>query len=497
LSGAAKMPRRVVVLGGGISGLAAAYTITRAREAGAPIVESLIEAGDRLGGVIRTERCEGFLIEAGPDSFLTEKPEAAALCRELGLGDLLIGSKEEYRRTYILHRGRLVELPEGLQLFAPTRLWPVLASPLIPPRSKLAALIEWFKSPPSKAAAEDESVADFVRRHFGDGVLENVADPLLAGVYGGDSGRLSAQAVLPRLWELEQKHGSLIRALRKSRALARQAKQDSKDNQAEASKTLAPLFTALNDGLGRMVDGLKSRLARARIFFRERALEIECCPAGAQGRANPDTHAYKVRNERGAVHEADAIVLALPAYESARLVSRLDADLAESLKAIPYTSALTVALAYEAVACEHLPLGSGFLVPKKEDRRLLACTFVHRKFPHRVPPAKALLRCFLGGSRDPGALELGDDEIVSILQRELKDILKLSAEPLFCRISRWPHSMPQYVVGHGERLEKIRAQLGSHPGLFLAGNAYSGIGMSDCIRSGRAAAERALSYVLG
>src|SRR2546425_13058039 len=219
-----------------------------------------------------------------------------SLCRELGLGDLLIGSKEEYRRTYILHRGRLVKLPEGLQLFAPTRLWPVLASPLIPPRSKLAVLTEWFKSPP--AAAVDESVADFVRRHFGDGVLENIADPLLAGVYGGDSGRLSAQAVLPRLWELEQKHGSLIRALRQSRALARQAKQDGKDNQAQASKTLPPLFTTLNDGLGQMVDALKSRLARARIFFRERALEIECCPAGARGLANPDTHAYNVRNER-------------------------------------------------------------------------------------------------------------------------------------------------------------------------------------------------------
>ena len=226
--------KRVAVLGGGIAGLAAAYTLARARQAGAPVEELLIEGRGRLGGVIRTERFEGFVIEAGPDSFLAEKPEAAALARELGLGDSLIGSNDRQRRTYILHRGRLVPLPDGLMFLVPTRLWPMVTTPLLPLSSKLAMAAELFASPPSGNLNQgsDESVASFVRRHFGDAMLENIADPLLAGVYGGDSGALSVRSVLPRFWEMERKYGSLTRATLRAMRQRRKARASTNDTGA-------------------------------------------------------------------------------------------------------------------------------------------------------------------------------------------------------------------------------------------------------------------------
>ncbi len=508
--------RRIAILGGGISGLAAAYTLAQARRAGAPIDEFLIEASGRLGGVIRTEQVEGFVVEAGPDSFLAEKPEAAALCRELGLGDSLLGSNDRQRRTYILHRSRLVPLPEGLYLFTPTRLWPIARTPLLPLRSKLAILAEWFAARPAGGPAQaskfrpplhgrlnesgktdDESVASFVRRHFGSGMVENIADPLLAGIFGGDSARLSVRSVLPRFYEIERKYGSLIRGVRGGNPPGRPGREPNTATGLSIQGGFArggkpdptappPLFMTLKDGLEQMISELRKRLERTRLFLGQRVIGIE--PAtSSPGRR------YKIRCEDNVLNGADTIVLALPAFECGRLLARLDPTLGESLRAIPYTSALTVALGYDASSCENLPSGFGFLVPQKERRRFLACTFVHNKFSHRAPPGKILLRCFLGGSRDPKVLELEDDEVVSLVRRELERILNLSAKPLFHRIYRWPSSMPQYAVGHVELLRTIQTQLENHPGLYLAGNAYSGIGISDCIRTGKAAADRTLS----
>lgn len=492
------------MLGGGIAGLAAAHTLARARQSGAPIEEFVIEASDRLGGVVRSEQVQGFLVEGGPDSFLTEKPEAAALCRELGLGNSLLGSNDALRRTYILHRGRLVPLPEGFQLFIPARLWPIITTPLLTPRGKLAAAMERFRGRPpsdrgrpSENMGTDESVADFVRRHFGSEVLENIADPLLAGVFGGDSKALSARSALPRLWEMERTYGSLIRGMLETRKQrrAREARTGAsvptlgRDSPPPAAP---PLFMTLKGGLAQIVEELKKRLANSRVSLGQRAIAIERVSLGV-GKG------YRIRCDVGAsgsvAHKADAIILALPAYECGRLLSTLDSALAESLQAIPYASALTLALAYDAEVFQQLPMGFGFLVPQKEKRRLLACTFVHNKFAHRAPPGKALLRCFLGGSRDPEAMNLADHEIISMVRCELQEILALSQKPLFSRIYRWPSSMPQYAVGHQELVGRIDAQLKSHPGLFLAGNAYSGVGMSDSIRTARTAAEQALSLL--
>lgn len=477
--------RRIAVLGGGISGLTAAYVLARARQAGAPIEEFLIEASPRLGGVIQTERVEGFVIEAGPDSFLTEKPEAAALCRELGLGESLLGSNDSRRLTYMLHGGRLVPFPEGLALMVPTRAWPILKSPLLPLRSKLAMAAEWMMSPRARKRREDESVADLVLRHFGKAMVENIADPLLAAVYGGDAATLSARSVLPRFWKMEQEHGSLIRGVLRSQ---RERQQQAIRNSAAGCAIAAPIFTTLKDGLGQMIETLKKHLDGARLFTGRRIEAIET------EQLNFETH-YQIRCGGGVLHQADAIIFALPTFECARLLEPCDPALAEFLRSIKYTSAITVAFGYEAQAAGKIPPGFGFLVPRQENRRLLACTFVHGKFSHRVPAGHALLRCFLGGVRDPEVLKLSDEAVVALVRKELAAILKVDAEPLLARVHRWPSAMPQYLVGHDDVVGHIQTRLQQHPQFALAGNAYSGIGISDCLRTARAAAQQVLERV--
>ena len=490
--------KRVAVLGGGIAGLAAAYTLARARESGAPVEELLIEGRDRLGGVIRTERLEGFVIEAGPDSFLAEKPEAAALARELGLGDSLIGSNDSQRRTYILHHGRLIPLPDGLMFLVPTRLWPMVTTSLLPFSSKLAMAAELFARRPSGNGDADESVASFVRRHFGEAMLENVADPLLAGVYGGDSGALSVRSVLPRFFEMERQHGSLtratLRAMRQRRkAKAKSTSQLDSGGADAAPRNPLPLFMTLRDGLEQLTGKLVERLDMARVHLGRRVAGIELAPGGPGGAADRCSRRYEIFCEGGQAFDADAIILAMPTHECSRLLSPFHPTLGGLLGEIPYSSSMTVSLGYAEGAREHLPPGFGYLVPRKEGRRMLACTFVHRKFSHRAPEGRALLRCFLGGSRDPEALNLPDEEVVTLVRQELKEILNFSFDPLFCRIHRWPASMAQYPVGHAERLTRIQSRLADVPGIYLAGNAYSGIGISDCIRTGRAAAQRAIA----
>jgi oxygen-dependent protoporphyrinogen oxidase len=492
----------VAVLGGGIAGLAAAYTLARAREGGAPVDELLIEGKDRLGGVIRTEHIEGFVVEAGPDSFLAEKPEAAALARELGLGDYLIGSNDSQRRTYILHQGRLVSLPDGLMFLVPTRLWPMVTTSLLPFSSKLAMAAELFAKRPAGNSdrGADESVASFVRRHFGEAMLENVADPLLAGVYGGDSRALSVRSVLPRFFEMERQYGSLTRATlramrqrRKDRAKSSGTSPLDSGGTGAAPRNALPLFMTLRDGLQQLTGKLVERLDMARVHLGQRIAGIEAAPGGPGGAEDRCSRRYEIFCEGGLAFDADAIILAMPTHECSRLLSPLHSTLGELLGEIPYSSSMTVSLGYAEGAREHLPPGFGYLVPRKEGRRMLACTFVHRKFNHRTPEGKALLRCFLGGSGDPDALSLPDEEVVSLVRQELKEILNFSFDPLFCRIHRWPASMAQYPVGHAQRLRKIQSRLEDLPGVYLAGNAYSGIGISDCIRTGRAAAQRAIA----
>jgi protoporphyrinogen/coproporphyrinogen III oxidase len=471
--------REIVVVGGGMAGLTAAYCLGQARRQGAPVDECLIEASDRLGGVVQTDHAEGCVIEAGPDSFLAEKPEAAALARELGLGDSLLGSNDAGRRTYILHRGRLQPLPDGLLLVVPSRLWPVLTTPLIPFHSKLAIAREWLTGrPPGGPAPEgDESVAGFIDRHFGHGMLDSITEPLLAGVYGGDPARLSVRSVLARFRDLETKYGSLTRA-----GLALRKKMNAAGRM--------PIFMSLRDGLGSLVEALAERIGSDRVELRRRVVQVEVPGSSLDGRR------YRVMFDDGSSRQADAVILALPAWAAANLLGGLDAWLSESLRKIPYNSAITVALAYDGRVRRQLPQGFGFLVPRAGGRRLLACTFVHAKFDHRAPSNRALLRCFLGGSRDAAILEASDEEILQVVRDELEGILGIRDRPLVSRIFRWRSAMAQYEVGHTERLRAVAARLDEHPGLYLAGNAYAGIGISDVIRTGEAAAREAVAHLV-
>jgi oxygen-dependent protoporphyrinogen oxidase len=460
-------PQRIAVIGGGISGLVAAYELARARRAGAAVEEYLLEAGPRLGGALRSERVSGCLVEAGADSFLTEKREAAESCRELGLTDELMGSNDADRRTWILHRGRLEPLPDGLEFFVPARPTSVLSTRLLSAGDKLALVAELFQRP---KRLPEESVAALVRRHFGAGLLDTIVEPLLAAVYGGDPQELSARATLPRLVQMEETTGSLIRALRR--------------NRRPAAAERPPLFTTLRNGLDSLAAAAASQLEPARVRCRQR---VEAVSPRAGG-------GFELRGAGETLLSVDAVVLAIAAHEAARLLAPLDPSLAQHLGGIPYSSSLIVAVGYDAPLT--VPPGFGFLVPEKEGLRLRACTFVGQKFPQRVPPGRALFRCFYGGVRDEAALELTDEEAAALVQTDLRRVLRLEVEPLFVRVYRWPRAIAQYTLGHLDRVAAIRSRVQALRGLFLCGNYFDGIGIADCVRSGRAAATDCLENLV-
>ncbi|MGH9805361.1 MAG: protoporphyrinogen oxidase [Candidatus Acidiferrales bacterium] len=473
-------PKRIAIIGGGISGLAAAYTLAEARRAGRPVEEYLFEAGPRLGGALMTERVEGFIVEAGADSFLTEKREALDFCNKLGLTPQLVGSEDQQRKTWILHRGRLHALPEGFEFFIPAQALSVLSTPLLTLRDKLALPFELVQRPRNPGA--DESVANFVNRHFGRSLVDNIVEPLLAAVYGGDPYRLSARAVLPRLVEMEQNYGSLIRGMRAAASARKKLAPPEKSGGAPRP----PIFTTLRDGVETLAAAVRLHLEPSRVFPSRRVIGLDRAGGASE---------IRLRLEGHPDFAADAVIAAAPAREAAGLVRELDPNLGDALREIPYSSSLIVALAYRAEQAPRLPPGFGFLVPRKEGRRLRACTFVGQKFHQRVPPGHALFRCFLGGTGDESALELSDAEVRALVRRELENILGVSGEPLFSRIYRWPRALPQYAVGFPDLQRAIAARLAGQPGLFLCGNAYEGVGVPDCIRSGRLAAENCLRFL--
>lgn len=473
--------KRVAIIGGGIAGLSAAYYLEKARRGGAAIAWTLFEKSDRLGGVIQTERGAGYVLEAGPDSFLTIKPDGARLCRELGIGDQLIASNDAERKTYILVRGRLVPLPDGLMFMVPTRALPMVTTSLFSWRTKLRMLGELFSTRPGQGqrgdAVEDESVADFVRRHFGQQMVERVAEPLLAGVYGGRAEHLSVRAVLPRFVEMEGEHGSLVRATLYNLKRARAQAETRAHAGSSTGENSPPLFTSLKDGLQQIVDAAVATLPAHALRLRQTGLSLR--------RPGSQWHI-----DGAGAEEFDAVILAVPAPAAASLLAPLQPKLAGLLQRIQYTSSAAVLLAYDRA---ELPPGHGFLVPASEDRKLLACTFVHKKFPYRAPQGCALLRCFLSSSRVPELLTYSDADLEEIVRRELKDILGLSAEPRFARVFRWACALPQYETGHLQRVAEMESLLGELPGIVIIGNSFYGIGVPDCIRSGRLAAEKITS----
>jgi oxygen-dependent protoporphyrinogen oxidase len=456
--------KRIAIIGGGISGLSAAFELEQRRRAGQPLEYVVFESSARFGGVIATERVDDCVVEAGPDSFLSEKPWAAELCRQLGLDGQLIASNDSLRKTYMVSNHRLVPLPDGLMFMVPTEMMATLTSPLFSLGTKARIAQEWLR-PPRRAEA-DESVASLVSRHYGSEMVERLADPLVAGVYGGEASQLSARAVLPRLVEMESTQGSLGRAMMARRRAGRRDKS-----------VAQPVFSSLKDGMQQLVDALVEKLPASSLRANT-AVRSVLPPGGQKWRVCPES----------STEQFDAVIFAASAPAVASLLKGNTADLRKELQAISYSSSVTVALGYGKQVRSSLPPGFGFLVPRSENQRMLAATFVHNKFPHRAPEDRALIRCFLGGVRDQAVLQLGDEEILGIVRAELRQILGLTAEPRFTRVYKWRSAMAQYQVGHLGRLDRIERLSQQLPGLALAGNAYRGIGVPDCILSGKEAA---------
>lgn len=444
------MSQHVVIVGGGISGLSAAYDLARAG-----IRHTLFEKMPRMGGVIETRTQDGCVLECGPDSFLAAKPEMAALIKELGLEGELIGSNDFQRTTYILKRGRLVPLPEGVMMIVPSKIMPMVRSNLLGWGTKVRMAWELTRRP---CSFPDRSVAEFVVDHFGQETLDYLAEPLLSGVYGGDPRQLSANSVLPRFVEMETTMGSLGKAVMSAKGAA--------------SSHGGSLFKTLASGLGTVIETLAT-------YANVKHAEVEII----ERRGN----AFAVR-AGGDWVDASNVIVATPAPAAASLTGGIDAEVARLLGTIPYSSSALVSMIFDEARFDGVRAGFGFLVPKLERDRLAACTFVGTKFPHRAPEDRILLRCFFGGIGDEAILSESDDSMVTIAREELRRILGLTAAPLLTMVSRWPKSMAQYTVGHGARIAELKTRAAAVPGLHLAGNAYDGIGLPDCVRTGRQAA---------
>lgn len=480
----------VVVAGAGVAGLACAHRLlSLARERGQPLRLTLLEASSRPGGVIVTERTDGFLIEGGPDCFVSDKPWALDLCRRLGLADEIVGTDERYRRSFVYGRGRLLPIPEGYQLLAPGRLVPFATTPILSLRGKLRAACDLLL--PRGPRVADESLASFVRRRFGAETLERLAQPLLAGIYNADPERLSLRATMPRFLELEEKHRSVILGLLRERG------RSPASARTGVSGARYSLFVTLRSGLQTLTDRLAASLPSGSLRLGDAVRRLEP-PAGAADRTTPagsphPTRAvpgWRVATERGETLEADAVVLALPACAVAPLLRPVDRRLADLLAAVPYGGAATVSLAYRREDVPHPLGGFGFVVPRSEKRRLVACSFASMKFPDRAPRDKVLLRAFLDGAM---AEEAEPERLERVVRDELGGIMGITAAPLLARTYVYHRAMAQYEVGHLERVREVEERLARHAGLALAGNGLRGVGLPDRVRSGEVAAEEVLA----
>lgn len=450
--------RRLAILGGGISGLAAALQAIEAREErGVDVEVTLYERGTRTGGCVQTLHDDGYLMELGPDSLLADKPAARTLLRKLQIDDQLIPMRPEYRGAHIVHNGRLRPIPSEFRLFTPTSLPALLRSGIFSPAGIARAAMEPFI--PARKDNSDESLASFVTRRFGREILDRLAQPLVGGIYSGDPQRLSMQATLPQFLEMERKHGSLIRAM---------AVRSGANN-------AAPQLMGLRGGLQTIVDAM---LARIGAVLRTTS-DVRDLARSATG--------WNITFADGSTAQADAVICALPAYAAASALRGADAQLAQSLERIRYNSIVTVNLAYDAAELPALPPTPGFVVPAIERRRITAATISTQKYPDRSPSDGVLIRAFIGGALAPELVELSDEQLAQIAREELGDLLGIDAQPRFAVIRRWLRLLPEYGVGHEDLVARIEERAASFGGLALAGSAYHGVGIPDCVATGEAA----------
>lgn len=455
----------MAVVGGGITGLTAAYVL-----AGAGVPFTLYEAQPRFGGVIRTERAGGFLLEGGPDAMLAQKPEALALCRELGLGDSLVPTSTP-RTVYVLRRGRLHPLPEGV-LGIPSRVGPFVRTRLFSWRGKLRMGLDLVAP---RGPGGDESIASFLRRRLGQEAVDVLGQPLMAGIHSGDPERLSMKATFPRLADLESRHRSLLRGFRAAARAARASHP--------AAGPADSAFYSLRDGLVTLVDALLAKLPSGSLR--------PAAPVAAVARAGDG---FSLQMAAGGAERAPAVILAVPPARSAALLAGLDADLSRLLAGIPSVSTATVLLAYRREDVAHPLDGHGVMIPWTEALHTSAFTFVSSKFPGRAPEGHVLLRGFLGNARDVRALEATDAGLARIVTSEMTPVLGLRGQPVLVRVFRWPGGTPQMEVGHLERVARVEGRLDLLPGLALAGAGLRGAGLPDCIADGRAAVARIRAF---
>lgn len=452
--------KKTAIIGGGITGLATAFYLQEYARGAVDYV--LLESASQLGGKITSVRENGFIVEGGPDSFLTQKAVILDLCRVLGLEDQLIGSNRANSATYVWSREHLHPMPEGMMLMAPTMILPFLRSRLISWRGKLRMGMEiWI---PENASDEDESLASFVRRRLGEEALEKIAAPLMAGIHAADPEKLSLKSTFPMFLEMEKKHGSILRAMMASKRV-----QESREPQQKR----APMFMSLRGGLQQLVAALLAQLDPQCVRPNSRVLAVK-----------PYIDQYKITLSDGSCILADDVVFATPTYITADLVQQISPALAFRLRAIHYVSTATVSLGFKRSEIGHALNGSGFIVPREENRKITACSWSSEKFNHRAPDDCVLMRVFVGGARAESLAEQSEAALVRLARQELQAIMGISATPVLAKAYRWHRASPQYEVGHQARIAEIEQVAACHSGLYLAGAAYHGAGIPDCVKSG-------------
>ena len=471
----------VAIVGGGISGLAAAYALLEKAAAAEFRLHCIVlESGPSWGGKIVTRQVGEFVTEAGPDSFLSQKPAGIQLCSKLGLSEQLINTNETGKKAFVLNRGRLHELPEGLLSFVPKQLGPFLRSGLLSwtglARMGLDLVV------PRGPSEGDQTVAEFLRRRFGGQAYARVLEPLMAGIYAGDAEQMSLRATFPSFLDLEQRYGSVIRGMMQARRGA---------SVVPTGGVKRTMFVSLRNGLGELIKTLTTQLAQQ---------GVELCLMRSVDAVRVRSHQpgrwmYDLILGDGSALAADALVLATPAYVSAELLRPLSPMAAGLMDMIPYTSTATISLAYPAEAVKGAVEGFGFIVPRIEGRDLIAATWTSLKWPYRAPIDRVLLRCYAGGVGREAILELDDEQLVSKVRAELSSLCGIRAVPEFVEVNRWPMAMPQYTLGHLERLTQLDAAVSRYGGLVLTGAGYRGVGIPDCIREATLAAGRVMDYL--
>ncbi len=474
-------PRTVVIVGGGISGLATAFALQeQASVAGLSLRCTVLESSPAWGGKIVTHRIGELTTEAGPDSFLSQKQAGLELCRKLGLTDQLINTNETAKRAFVLSRGRLHELPEGLITFVPKQLGPFLRSGLLSWTGLARMGLDVVM--PRGPAEGDESLASFFRRRFGSQAFERVLEPLMAGIYAGDADQMSVKATFPRFVELEQEYGSIIRGM-----MAAKKKQPP----VPASGHKRTMFVSLRNGLGDLVTALTARLAQQGVDLRG-GCQVDALRVRSH---QPGRWMYDLILNDGSALSTEALVLATPAYVSAELLRPLTPIAGGLLEMIPYASTATVAMAFPAQAVAGVVEGFGFIVPRAEARDLIAATWTSLKWPHRAPADQVLIRCYVGGVGREAILQLNDDQLIAKIRADLAALCGIKAVPTYVEVNRWWKAMPQYTIGHLDRLTQLDAALSRYGGLVLTGAGYRGVGIPDCIRDGAVAAEKVVRHL--